>query len=138
MHGPAVLPFWLVFPIALLTMVVVAGHLMALRSGRAHIPASRYRIRSVNGGMMITLVPMLAIAFSVVSPDAQRLFALMWMACIGMIGIVLLLAVIDACNNLRLARRDAMALRDEHRAVLATLRREQTRNDDPDRTETDG
>ncbi len=118
------LPILLVAPLAGVTMLVVAGHLLAMRAARERIPASRYRIRSVNGGMMLALVPMLACAFAVVSPDDQKLFVLVWLSSAGLMGIVVVLAMIDGLNNLRLARREAERLRDEHRALMATLHRE--------------
>ena len=103
-------------------MIVIAGHLLAMRSGRARMPESRYRIRSVNGGLMLTAVPLLASAFSVVSPDEQKLFLLIWMSATGLMGIVFVLAVIDAFNNVRLGRIAEGRLRDEHRAVMLSLR----------------
>lgn len=137
-QGDAVLPFWLVAPLAAVTMIVVAGHLLALRSARERIPASRYRIRSVNGGMMLALTPLLACAFGVVSPDDQKLFVLIWLTCAGLLGIVVLLALVDGLNNFRLGRRAAEAIRDEHAVFLATVRREvlsMQREDGADRGE---
>lgn len=103
-------------------MVVIAGHLLAMRRARPAIPESRYRIRSVNGGLMLTAVPMLAVAFSVVSPDEQKLFLLIWMSAAGLMGMVFLLAVIDAANNVRLGRIAKGRLRAEHRAAMSSLR----------------
>jgi hypothetical protein len=123
-QGDPVLPLWLVAPLAGVTMVLVAGHLLALRAGRARIPASRYRIRSVNGGMMLALVPLLGCAFGVVSPDDQKLFVLLWLTCSGLLGIVVVLALLDGLNNYRLGRRAAEAARNEHLVFMAMVRRE--------------
>lgn len=119
MQADPVLPFWFVGPLALVVMVLIAGHLLAMRSAKDRIPASRYRIRSVNGSMMLAVVPLLACAFSVVSPDDQKFFTLLWMGCVGLLGIVVLLAVIDGLNNLRIGHREASRLIAEHRALLA-------------------
>lgn len=100
-------------------MVVVAGHLLAMRRAKHLIPSSRYRIRSVNGGMMLALVPLLACAFSVVSPADQKLFALIWMTCVGLLGVVVVLACVDGINNIRLGRLEAMRLIGEHRDLMA-------------------
>ena len=136
MQGDPVLPFWLVGPLAGITMILVAGHLLALRSARARMPASRYRIRSVNGGMMLSLVPLLACAFGVISPEDQKLFVIVWLTCSGLLGIVAVLAVIDGVNNMRLGRRALDEIRDDHLVFMASVRREveahRARNEAPD------
>ena len=105
-------------------MIVIAGHLLAMRTARDRIPASRYRIRTVNGGMMLAVVPMLACAFSVVSPDDQKFFVLIWLTCTGLMGIVLVLAVLDVLNNLRLGKQESDRLRAEHRSLMEAHHRE--------------
>ena len=112
------LPILIVGPVAMAVMVLVAGHLLAMRSAKDRVPASRYRIRTVNGGMMLAVVPMLACAFAVVSPDDRKFFLLLWMSCIGLLGLIILLAVIDGLNNLRLGRAEATRLIAEHRVLM--------------------
>ncbi|USN99014.1 MAG: hypothetical protein H6810_12835 [Phycisphaeraceae bacterium] len=121
MLGPTILPIWFVGPLGLLSMLVVAGHLVAMRDARERIPESRYRIRSVNGGIMLVTVPMLAGAFGVVSPEEPRAFALIWFACIGLLAIVTLLAVFDALNNVRLGVIERRRLRDEQRELIGSI-----------------
>lgn len=117
-YGPTILPFWFVGPLAGLTMLVIAGHLIAMRDARARIPASRYRIRSVNGGIMLVAVPMLACAFAVVPTDRPRAFLLIWSACVGLLVVVVALALLDAINNARLGLIETRRLHDEHRALI--------------------
>ena len=113
MDTAPILPFWLVGPIAGVTMILLAGHLLALRGARATMPASRHRIRTVNGGIMLVAVPMLCSAFSVISPGDARAFTLIWFACIGLLGIIVTLAALDAVNNTRLMVLDRRRLREE-------------------------
>ena len=130
MQSAPVLPFILVGPVTLIVMVVIAGHLSAMRSRRDRMPASRYRIRSTNSAIMLTAVPLIGTAFSLISPDDQRLFSLVWLCCIGLLGIVFLLAMVDVCNNIRLAKIEIDRLRIEHRAMMATMRKDTVRRED--------
>ncbi len=122
--GPTILPFWFVGPLAGLTMLVIAGHLIAMRDAQRHIPASRYRIRTVNGGIMLVAVPMLASAFSVIPTDRPRPFMLIWTACVGLLLVVMALALLDAVNNARIALIETRRLHEEHRSLIepATVR----------------
>ncbi|MFI4881371.1 MAG: hypothetical protein ACIAQU_02175, partial [Phycisphaerales bacterium JB064] len=95
-------PIWVSAPMAMLTLVAVAAHLIAMRG--APMPESRRRIRTANGWLILITVPVLAIAFSVVSPQQPRRFALVWAVAILLLGLVVLMAVLDMGNNLRLAR----------------------------------
>jgi len=123
-----VLPFWFIGPLALLTMLVIAGHLLAMRAARARVPASRYRVRTVNGGLMLTVTPLLAVAFGVVPPSESRVFVMVWFACMGLLAIVMVLAAVDALNNIRLMLVERARLREEQASealsVLHGLRRD--------------
>ncbi|HHN78211.1 MAG TPA: hypothetical protein ENK11_05990 [Phycisphaerales bacterium] len=118
MFGPTILPFWFVGPLAGLTMLVIAGHLLAMRDAKDRIPASRYRIRTVNGGIMLVAVPLLASAFSVIPTNRPRPFLLIWTACIGLLAVVVVLALLDAINNARLGLLEAQRLHEEHRSLI--------------------
>lgn len=135
MQAPPVLPFIVVGPITLIVMVIIAGHLSAMRSRRDTMPASRYRIRSLNGAMMLTAVPLLGSAFSVVSPDDQKLFLLVWLCSASLLGMVFMLALIDACNNIRLGKIESDRLKIEHRAIVAAMRQETLRQQESDGNE---
>jgi hypothetical protein len=118
-----ILPLWFVGPLAAFTMLVIVAHLLLMRDAKAEIPASRYRLRSVNGGIMLATVPLLAAAFSVVPTTDARLFTLTWFACVGLLGIVVTLAALDAVNNTRLLIRQRRRLREERRALLESMGR---------------
>jgi hypothetical protein len=49
------------------------------------------------------------------------------MLCIGLLGIVVLLAVVDGFNNLRLGHREASAMISEHRVLMAQAAAEMDR-----------
>lgn len=112
--GPLAPP-WAVFPMALVTMIVIASHLRSL--ARAEMPASRRRIRRANGWLMMFLVIALACAFGLNS--SPRVFVMMWMIVAGLTGLVLILAWMDAVNSLRLHRRDRLMLQHHARSLVA-------------------
>lgn len=121
--GPLLTP-WVVMPIAAVLLIVIGAHLNALAS--ASMPASRRRIRVVNGWLMLLTTPLTAYAFALATPSNARLFVLIWLAVVGLIGIIVMLAVIDLLNTQRLYRgvrreldREITGLRQE---VAATVR----------------
>lgn len=95
-------PIWISAPLAMLTLVTVAAHLLAMRG--ATMPESRRRIRTANGWLILITAPMLVVAFSLVPPSNARQFALVWAVSIALIGMVILMAFVDMANNLRIAR----------------------------------
>lgn len=122
-----VLPTWLAATLALPTMVIVAAHLIAMhRSGRA-MPESRRRLRIANGGLMLVAVPVIAIAFGVVTPADHRMFMSVWLLAMWLLGVIVVLAGIDAANTARLAARERAKLRRQIRRL-----REQNRAAPPD------
>ncbi len=113
-----ILPAWLVVPMAGLTMIGLAGHVMALRE--VDRPGRRQRIRIANGMLMLTVTPLLAYVFAFATPDEPRLFLLVWVAVTGLLGMILMLTMMDVGLTMRRhrakARRmqiDIQALRDE-------------------------
>lgn len=102
-------PGWIVLPAAALLMFAVAGHTMAISQSRH--PASRKRIRQANGGIMLVTIPLLATGLSLLDPVRHaREWALVWMASVALLGFVILLALLDVANTVRLARRAARKL----------------------------
>ncbi|UYV12017.1 MAG: hypothetical protein NCW75_12010 [Phycisphaera sp.] len=95
-------PIWVSAPLAMITLVTVAAHLLAMRG--ADMPESRRRIRTANGWLILITAPVLVVAFSVVSPQNTRQFALIWAVAMVLVGFVILMAFIDIANNLRIAR----------------------------------
>lgn len=92
-------PLWLIAPLAVLAMLAIAGHVLLL--WKAHIPASRRRIRLVNGVVMLFATPIAVYAFGIVTPAQASLFQFAWLMTAGLLLIILLLAILDALNSLR-------------------------------------
>ena len=81
---------------------------------------------------MLTAVPLIGSAFSVVSPDEQKLFLLVWLFSASLLGMIFMLALIDACNNIRLGKVENDRLKIEHRAIVAAMRQETARQREVD------
>lgn len=120
MQGPLV-SAWVAMPMAGVTLVVLAAHLSAMHA--MEMPASRRRIRGLNGALMMVAAPLLAVAFSVVPPSNARAFALVWLGCIGLLWMILMLALLDMLNTMRLHRRSRRALSAELTALRARAAR---------------
>lgn len=120
--GPLLTP-WVVMPIAGVLLIVIGAHLNALAA--APMPASRRRIRVVNGWLMLLTTPLAAYAFAMATPSNTRLYVLVWLAVVGLIGIIVMLAVMDMLNTQRLYRTVQRELTREikglHREVAATV-----------------
>lgn len=102
---------WVVMPMAILSLLVVAGHLSLL--ARSDMPPSRVRIRTANGLVMLLSLPVAAYALAIAKPAVdQRAFVIAWTMTAGMITIVLLLALLDIANTWRLHRREVRVLRE--------------------------
>lgn len=112
-------PAWLIVPIGSVVILLIAAHVGALR--RAEMPESRRRIREANGLLMLCGVPLATYALCMASPSDSRAFLLSWTACVGLVGLVLLLAVIDAVNTLRLHWAARAALRMEIARARAAM-----------------
>lgn len=112
--GVPIAPSWLALTLGMITLVVVAGHLIALR--RAEMPESRRRIRTVSGVVILMTTPLAAYAFGIVTPSEAKAFTLAWSAVMGLLGLILILALLDMANNARIYHR-------QRREVRASLRR---------------
>ncbi len=117
-------PTWLAIPIAILVLIVLAIHMRAMRL--TPMPASRRRIRSVNGWLMLIAVPLLTYAFGIAAPSRARPFVLAWAASVGIVGIIVMLAILDILNNWRLQRRASQDLRREMHALRAAAQQHAT------------
>lgn len=126
-QAPALLPAWVVLPLALIALVVVAGHWILL--GKAQMPRFRKALRSANGVVMMLAIPVLAYGFGVVSPGGgeadKRQFVLTWLVASGMMVMVLVLAMVDLSQTWWEAWQARKALRRElveaRRAMMAAL-----------------
>lgn len=112
-----VLPTWLAAALALPTMVVVAGHLIAMHRGARAMPESRRRLRLANGGLMLIAVPVIAMAFGVVTPADHRLFMSVWLLAMWLLGVIVVLAGVDAAITARLAAQERARLRRQIRRL---------------------
>lgn len=120
-----VAPPWAVFPLAGFTLVVVLWHLYSiLRTEPASLHPTRRRIRIANASVMLTLVPLIAYAFGVVTTDSPRLYAIAWLAVMGLLAIMVLLAMMDSANTARIHLADRSALRTQMRQTLKDALRE--------------
>lgn len=108
---PLVTP-WVVIPLAIVAMLLIAGHIINLRAD-GDIPDSRRRIRLANAWLMLILAPIAAMAFSIVTPGQAREFVLLMSIVVGMLGFIVILACADAMNNLRIHRTAVRELREE-------------------------
>lgn len=100
---------WIVGPIAILTMLLLAGHVHL--TARICEPESRRRIRMATGMLGLTIVPIATVALAVITPANHRLFGVAWMLISGLVVIVLLLAFLDMFNTLRIYVDARRALR---------------------------
>lgn len=113
-------PAWLVLPLALIALATVGGHMRAV--ARSGMPASRKRIRTANGWLMLLLIPLLAYGFGVATPAHKGVFVMVWLAAIALLWMVVMLAGIDMVNSWRLGRRERESLRAEILAARAMLK----------------
>lgn len=98
----AILPAWLVLPVAAITMLVVAAHVLATHAG--DMPLRRRRLRIVNGLLMLLVTALLAYALGIAgiveepaaNPEQTRSFVAVWLAIVGLVGLIVALAAADA------------------------------------------
>ncbi len=112
---------WLVVPLAGVTLVVVAAHVLALGAAGNSMPPSRRRIRAASGMVMMFTIPLLAYAFSIADVSEVRHWTISWMLAAGMVTIVVFLAGLDMLNTGRLYLEERRRLRDELRRSRRNL-----------------
>lgn len=95
---------WIAVPVAAFAVVVIAAH-MALMA-RSEMPASRRRIRTATGWLMLMTCPLAAFAFGIATPGRPTEFLLAFMGLAGLLCIIILLAAIDLANTRRLVRQN--------------------------------
>jgi len=117
--GP-IAPTWFVLPIALIALVLQAGYLIAIKEQRPdRMPPSRKRIRIATGWLSIFAIPLSAYGFGIASPSDAGTFTVVWMLVIGLIAAIVMLAVLDAVNTMRLQRKAGYRVRKEMREHLS-------------------
>ena len=119
--GP-IAPTWFVLPLALIALVLQAGYLIAIRElGPDRMPPSRRRIRVATGWLSMFAIPLSAYGFGIARPSEAGTFTVVWMLVIGLISAIVMLAVLDAINTIRIHRRDGEKV---HRELRENLQRD--------------
>lgn len=121
--GP-MLPPWVVLPLAGLTLLVTAAHVLALQA--SDLPSRRRRLRTAAGVLMMLVTGLLAYALGVIDalpspaadPQSTRQFLLTWVSIVTLLCFIMLLAAADllhtgaqaAAAKARLARQIRLSL----------------------------
>jgi len=121
----SILPAWVVLPVSGLTMLVVACHVLATHA--ADMPLRRRRLRVANGLLMMFVTALLAYALGVAGvvetpraqPEQTREFVLVWLAIIGLLGLVVALACADAMATVVRAWGNRRVLKRQLRHAMA-------------------
>jgi hypothetical protein len=93
-------------------LLATAAHLIALKEApKGALPESRRRIRTATGWVIMFAIPLSAYAFGIATPGRAGTFVLVWTAVVGLVGVILMLAMVDAINTMRLHRRASRRLR---------------------------
>ncbi len=119
------LPMWAVLPLGVVTMLIIARHVMLLQD--APMPASRRRIRTANGLLMMGVTALLVYGLGVMrtgptaaaSINEVRAFVTVWSVIAGLMPIVIGLAMLDAMNNVRLHVAERRGLREQFGTKLS-------------------
>lgn len=103
-----------------------------LRLGRADVPPSRRRVRRLNTVFLLLSLPLFVRALSFLDPEQQpRAFLITWSILVLVMLMVIIMALLDAMNSLRLHHHKVEAELRQATANLilaAKTRRDQTRN----------
>lgn len=116
-------PAWLVLPMAVVTLLVLAAHVQAMHA-QASMPRSRRRIRTINGALMLVTVPVLAYAFGIATPARTQLFAASWSAASVLLALIIAVAMVDVANTWRLHAEERARLDAQIKGLRAAARRE--------------
>jgi len=132
--GPA-LPLWIVAPPCAILMLILAGYVMALRE--AEVPETRRRIRTMGSITMMLTQPLIVYLFAIATPAGARTFMLTWALLLGLLGILIVLALLDVVNNMRISanarqefRSELRSLEEDVRQALAEAEAEKTAKED--------
>jgi ABC-type dipeptide/oligopeptide/nickel transport system permease subunit len=107
-HSPLV-PWWLAMPVAALVLVVLARYLLALFA--SDMEPRRKRIRGMNTFLMMLATPLVAYGFSVATPARHRAYIFTWTLICSLLLMIILLALLDIANSIRLHRTQVRDLR---------------------------
>lgn len=134
-----VLPAWVVLPAAAVTLLVVAAHILAMHE--VEMPIRRRRIRTASGLLMMFITCLLAYALSLapvgagvpLRQDHASVFVQVWLIIVVLIGMVVMLAGLDAIETMRLSaesrRQMRRRLRENMERVMAERGRLRTQHE---------
>lgn len=119
------LPAWFVLPLSAATILAIARHVYLIQY--SDMPASRRRIRTANGLLMILVAGLLGYALGVMpsgptrtsSLSEVRAFVTVWGLVIGFMPIIIGLGMLDAMNNVRLHFAARRGVREQLATKLA-------------------
>ena len=103
------LPLWVVAPIGILTLLVLAGHFLAIRT--SVVDARRRRIRAASSGLLMLTVPIFCYGLTGTSPARSREFVLVWLMIAVLLLFVIMLALTDLIHTMQLHRAHLRELR---------------------------
>lgn len=90
-----------------------------LRLGQTSVPASRRRIRRASLSLIFVTIPVIVSALSVVDPKQRAsAYVVLWSAAVLCLLLIVVTAIFDALNNIRLHRDAAL---DESLTATAQL-----------------
>jgi hypothetical protein len=115
---------WIVLPLAGLTMLIIAAHVLSVQVSDMH--RMRKRLRIANGLIMMFVTAALAYALGGVTlvtdpklhPAQARTFIIVWVVIVALLTLVVALAIIDALGTAGWGLRTRHAMRKEFRAKL--------------------
>ena len=133
MSSEPIISMWVVLPMASVALLVQAGYLMVLKElPDGAMPASRKRIRTASGWLSMFAIPLSAYGFGFATMDEPRVFVIVWMVVIGLIGGILMLAGLDSINTMRLHRKAKESLDVEYRQSLRLIKEARERDEGHD------
>jgi hypothetical protein len=122
----ALLSPWLVIPVAALVLLFISAHVLSVQV--TPMPPAQRRLRTASGMLMLLVAGLLAWGLSIgpagledagASPAgraAAQTAAIIWLVIVLLLGLIVLLAILDASQTLREAVRERRSLRAEHGA----------------------
>jgi hypothetical protein len=118
----AMMSAWIVVPICVVVMLIVAAHVLI--TAGTPMPASRRRIRISSGVLMLIVTGLLGLALAGIDASDGRRFVMVWIMVPAMVSLLVVLALFDVINTLRLARAEKRQIDQEVARELARARGE--------------
>lgn len=101
--GPMVSP-WIGIPLAAVGMVLAAGYTLGIQ--RDNVPRARRKVRTALGLLHIFMLAALAYGVSIATIEDKKTTVIVWLLVIGLVGVSVMLAIVDAAVTLKLALRE--------------------------------